>query len=184
SVSRLAEAGLSIVVGTTGWYEHLDEVRSWVRAKNVGLVYGSNFSIGANIVLRLVAETARLLKDFPEYDAYVLEHHHRGKTDTPSGTALSLASAILESGKRKERIEAGRLEAAIEPSALHVVGIRAGSAFGRHVVGFDGPADAIEISHTAKSREGFARGALFAAEWIRGKKGTFEFQELFEGRLT
>ncbi len=196
SVPRLAEAGVSMVVGTTGWYERLDEVLTAVRSRNGSLVYGANFSIGAQVVLRLVAEAASRLKDFPEYDPYVLEHHHRGKADTPSGTALRLASAILEAGGRpggpgrpgrpgrKERLECGKLEKAIEPSALHVVGIRAGSAFGRHVVGFDGPADSIEISHAAKSREGFARGALFAAEWIRGRSGTFEFQELFERRST
>lgn len=183
SVECLAAVGISVVVGTTGWYNRLDDVREVVDSHGIGLVYGANFSIGANVLLRLVEQASHFLDRFPEYDAYVFEHHHRHKADTPSGTALRLASTILKATERKSHLETSRPGETIEPSALHVVGLRAGSAFGRHLVGFDGPADSIEITHLAKSREGFARGALFAAEWVRGKKGLFEFPELFERRL-
>jgi 4-hydroxy-tetrahydrodipicolinate reductase len=184
SVRSLADAGIPVVVGTTGWNAQLEDVRKIVTSKGTALVYGSNFSIGANILLSLVTEAARLVERFEEYDPYVLDHHHRLKADTPSGTALRLAASLVENLSRKDRIESGTLTGRIDERALHVVGIRAGSAFGRHVVGFDSEADTIEIAHTAKGREGFARGALFAAEWIVGKKGVFEFHELFEGRLS
>ena len=184
NVKRLAETGLPVVVGTTGWDERLDDVRRIVAASGTGLVYGANFSIGANILVSLVGQAARLFERFAEYDPYVFEHHHKHKSDAPSGTALRLASTIVQTLSRKEVVETGAPAAPIDEKSLHVVGIRAGSVFGQHVVGFDSLTDCLEIAHVAKNREGFARGALFAAEWICSKQGVFEFHELFEGRLS
>lgn len=184
SVRSLAEAGLAVVVGTTGWYERLDEVRRVVTSSGTGLVYGANFSIGANVLMALVAQAGRLFETFAEYDPYVFEHHHRQKLDAPSGTAQRLADLLLEALSRKECIDTGASSSPIDERALSVASVRAGSAFGRHVVGFDSPTDSLEIVHTARSREGFARGALYAAERIRGKQGVFEFREVLEGRLS
>lgn len=180
NVRQAAEARLPIVVGTTGWQEDLAEVRRLVEAAGIGLVYGSNFSIGANIFFSVVEEAARRFNGFPEYDPYVVEHHHRGKVDAPSGTARELARRIMGVSSQKTRVVTGNPEGALAADALHVTSIRAGAAFGRHQVGFDGASDSVELVHVAHSREGFAKGAVFAAEWIRERKGVFEFGELLE----
>ena len=176
----LAEAQVSVVVGTTGWHQELDVVRELAGTHGIGVVYAANFSIGANVLLQAVRRAAALLSEMPEFDAYVLEHHHRNKVDAPSGTALSLASAIVDESETKDRIVAGTPEGRLDASALHVASVRAGYVFGRHVVGFDGPSDLVELTHLAKGREGFARGALKAAEWVRGRRGVFEFQSVLE----
>jgi len=180
NVLQVAAAGKPLVEGTTGWQASLDEVREIVERHGIGLVFAANFSLGANVFFRLVEQAARLLDRFPDYDPYVVEHHHRGKTDSPSGTALDLAEKILTSTKRKNCIQLGSREGGTPPDALQVTSIRAGAAFGRHLVGFDAASDTIELLHTARSREAFARGALLAAEWIRGRRGFFEFSAVLE----
>jgi 4-hydroxy-tetrahydrodipicolinate reductase len=142
------------------------------------LVHGANFSVGVFILRELTAHAARLADRFPDYDPYVVEHHHRGKLDAPSGTAQRLAESLVAGIGRKRRIETASGDGAIAPDALHVVSVRAGAAFGHHEVGLDSPADLIRIVHTARGREGFARGALLAASWVRGKRGVFEFSEI------
>lgn len=181
NLRRVTAAGVPIVVGTTGWYAHLDEAREWVEKHDAALVYGANFSIGANLFLKLARIATELFEPFAAYDPYVLEHHHREKVDAPSGTALRLAEAVLEHTKRKTKLQIGNPEAKIEKEALHVASLRAGGASGHHVLGFDSAGDSVEIHHTARNREGFARGALFAAEWVRGKKGVFDFASILEG---
>ena len=179
-IRRSAESGVPIVVGTTGWYDELDDARKSVERHGTALVYGANFSIGANLFLKLAENGARLFGRFPDYDAYILEHHHRDKVDAPSGTAHRLAQIVLAETPTKTHVQPGNPPGKIAPDALHLSSLRAGAAFGRHAVGFDSVADSVEIAHTARSREGFARGALFAAEWIRGKRGVFEFSALME----
>jgi 4-hydroxy-tetrahydrodipicolinate reductase len=178
NIRRVAEVGVPIVVGTTGWYDGLREAREVIEEHRTALIYGANFSIGANLFVKLVEDAARLFEPFPDYDPYVSEHHHRDKADAPSGTALRLADVVLARTSRKTRIEAGNPKGKVPADALHVVSLRAGAAFGGHRVGFDGSADTVELVHTARNREGFARGALFAAEWIREKKGFYEFSSL------
>jgi 4-hydroxy-tetrahydrodipicolinate reductase len=180
NIEDIARAGLPMVVGTTGWYDEIDKVREIVRAQGTGLVWAANFSIGAQALLRLVEHAAKFLDRFEEYDPYVVEHHHRGKRDTPSGTGLRLAEKIIASMSRKDQSLAGNPAGRIPPRSVHVASVRAGEAFGQHKVGFDAAAESIELTHTARSREGFARGALYAAEWIRQRTGVFEFSELFE----
>lgn len=180
NVRRVSAAGKPIVVGTTGWDAHLDEVRSLVNRAGTGLVFGSNFSVGVYITRRLVALMARLADRFPEYDPFVFEHHHRGKADAPSGTALRLGETLLAGIGHKTRLETSHGGGPIAPEAISVASVRAGAAFGHHEVGLDGPADQIRVVHEARGREGFARGALLAATWVRGRRGVFEFSQVLE----
>jgi 4-hydroxy-tetrahydrodipicolinate reductase len=170
------EAKKDIVVGTTGWYAHLPEIRSLV--KDSGLLYSPNFSIGVNMTFRLAAAAAEMMNNAPMYDAYIHEWHHRQKADSPSGTALKLAEILLSKLERKERIETGRVDGKIDPAALHVSSTRVGTVPGTHIVGFESDADAIEIKHVAKSRRGFAMGAVRAAQWLRGRKGVYTMDDV------
>ena len=163
NIERVAALGVNVVVGTTGWLDQVPRVREIVERHGTGLVYGSNFSIGVNIFYRVVAAAAQMLKDRPEYDVWVHEMHHRMKLDAPSGTALKLRDVLAKQyGER----------------AINVSSTRAGTVPGTHTVGFDSEADTIELVHTARGRKGFALGALHAAQWVRGKKGFFEFSEI------
>jgi 4-hydroxy-tetrahydrodipicolinate reductase len=177
NVRRVAELGMPMVEGTTGWYGEIDEVRHIVESSGIGFVYGANFSIGANLLIKLTAEAAKLFDRFEDYDPYVFEHHHRGKADAPSGTAFRLGETVLASMTRKTHMQVGNPDGRIEPEALHVSSLRAGTAFGQHKVGFDSAADTLELTLAAKGREGLAQGAVLAAEWVRGKTGFFEFSE-------
>ena len=184
SVREAVAAGIPIVVGTTGWHESLPAIRDMVTEGGGALVHGANFSVGVTLFTRLVDDAAKLFSRFPEYDPYLLEHHHRGKSDTPSGTATDLSEALLTSLDRKNRILAVPPDGEIDPEALHVVSLRAGHAFGSHEVGFDGEADKIVLRHEARGRQGFARGAILAAEWILGKSGVFTFDDVLFGTST
>ncbi len=183
NIEDVAKAGLPMVVGTTGWYDALDEVRGIVDRHGTGLVWGANFSIGALLLMRLTEHAAAFLDRFPDYDAFVVEHHHRGKRDAPSGTAKRLAEKIVGSLARKRRVVEGNPDQQIPPDALHVSSVRAGEAFGTHTVGFDHAAETLEMTHTARGRDGFALGALYAAELIQHRTGMYEFAELFEQAL-
>jgi len=180
NVRRVAAAGKPMVVGTTGWDAQLEEIRAIVEGAGTGLVYGSNFSVGVDLTRRLVALMAHLADRFPEYDPFVLEHHHRGKADAPSGTALRLGETLLAGIGHKTRLETRHTGSPIAPEAICVASIRAGASFGHHEVGLDGPADQIRVVHTARGREGFARGALLAAAWVRGRRGVYEFTQVVE----
>lgn len=181
NIRKVAEAGVPMVVGTTGWYEHLPEARKLVERHHTALVYGANFSIGANLFLKLAEIATELFEPFAAYDPYVFEHHHRDKVDAPSGTALRIAEAVLGHTERKKKLQIGNPKGKIDPEGLHVASLRAGGASGHHVLGFDSSGDSVEIQHRARNREGFARGALFAAEWVRDKKGVFDFAEVLDG---
>jgi 4-hydroxy-tetrahydrodipicolinate reductase len=183
NIDKVSAIGTPMVVGTTGWSDRLDEMRALVEERDGALVYGANLSVGANLFFRLAAVAAELFDPFADYDPYVIEHHHRHKLDAPSGTALHVAGLLLARSSRKTRVQAGNPEAAIDPQSLHVASIRAGAAPGEHRVGFDSGADSVELVHTARSREGFARGAVLAAGWIVGKRGVFEFGEVLDAML-
>jgi len=155
---------LDLVIGTTGWNDRIDDVRK--RVANIGCVYASNFSPGANVTFALARRAGELFARFPQYAAGMEERHHAQKKDAPSGTALRIASEV-KSGS------GGKLDPPIAAS-------RVGAEFGLHTLFFDSPDDLVEISHRARGREGFARGAVFAAELVRGKRGLFRFDELLE----
>ena len=162
NVERLAALGISTVVGTTGWAGSLAAVREIVEANQIGLVWSPNYSVGVQVFFRLAAEAARLLKDHPEYGSWAWEIHHDTKADAPSGTLLKLVDTMTGAGYTRP---------------IDVSSNRAGRHPGTHDIGFDSAADTITVRHAARSREGFARGALKAALWIHQKRGMYEFGE-------
>jgi len=166
NIAKVAAQRIPIVVGTTGWLDRLSEARSLIENNAAALVWSPNFSIGVNVFSRLVSETARLLKDEPQYGAWAWEIHHITKKDAPSGTLLKLVDDMKAAGFARP----------ISTSAN-----RAGAHPGTHEIGFDSAADTITLRHTARSREGFARGALKAAQWIIGRKGFYEFSDVLFG---
>ena len=163
NIERISALGVNIVVGTTGWFEHLDKVRSIIEKNSTGLVWSPNFSIGVNAFFRLVSEAARLMANEPAYEAWAYEIHHSAKKDAPSGTLWKLVEEMKKAG----------YSANIDTSSS-----RAGAHPGTHEVGFDSAADTITLRHVARSREGFAQGALRAARWLVGKKGFHEFGDI------
>jgi 4-hydroxy-tetrahydrodipicolinate reductase len=179
NVARLLEAGVAVVCGTTGWTTD-DELDGLARRRGVGGVIAPNFSVGMNVFYRLVAEASRRLGAFGRHQPYVWEHHHSGKADAPGGTALRLAQIVEQEDPRHPRAVRGEPEGVLPEGAFHIAALRAGNEPGTHVVGFDGPFDAIELRHRARSREGFASGAVLAAEWIIevGSVGLHGFDEV------
>jgi 4-hydroxy-tetrahydrodipicolinate reductase len=177
NVKHCADAALPIVIGTTGWDNAFEKVRKMVDDAGIGGVIGSNFSIGVNLFLQIVREASKVVSD-AGYDAYIVEAHHRGKKDFPSGTALRIGEAVL-SGLKSKTKTASELPRGEAPAAdtLYISSIRAGAITGTHTVGFDSDEDSIELTHQAKNRRGFASGAVVAAEWIVGKKGLYRFEE-------
>jgi len=166
NIERLAAIGVNTVVGATGWSEHSARARAAVEQGGTGLVWSPNFSIGVNVFMHLVAEASRRFAPYPEYGAWAWEIHHTTKKDAPSGTLLKLVEEMKKADPRR----------AVDASSS-----RAGAHPGTHEIGFDSAADTITLRHTARNREGFARGALAAACWVAGKKGFYEFREiLFE----
>ncbi|MGH9756741.1 MAG: 4-hydroxy-tetrahydrodipicolinate reductase, partial [Candidatus Acidiferrales bacterium] len=155
--------GANLVLGTTGWQDQFDRVGAAVEKHGVGLVWSPNFSIGVNLFTRLVVEAAKLFANQPEYGAWAWEIHHDAKKDAPSGTMNKLVEEMKISGYARP---------------IDVSSNRAGKHPGTHEIGFDSAADTITLRHTARSREGFARGALEAARWLAGKQGFFEFREI------
>jgi len=163
NIRRLAFLGVNSVVGTTGWFEQVAAVREAVAQAKTGVVWAANFSVGMNIFIETVARAAALFAKHPEYEAWGWEIHHSAKKDAPSGTLKKLADEMRAAGYTR-------------PVSLS--SNRAGAIPGTHEIGFDSAADTITLRHTARNREGFARGALQAARWIAGKKGFYEFKEI------
>ena len=163
NIQRLAALGVNAVAGTTAWVDQLPAVREAVAQSGTGLVWAPNFSVGVNLFVQVVAHAASLLAKQPEYEAWGWEIHHSAKKDAPSGTLKQLAEAMCRAAYAR-------------PVPLSAS--RAGAHPGTHEIGFDSAADTITLRHTARNREGFARGALRAARWVIGKKGVFEFREI------
>jgi len=181
NVQHVADAGKNLILGTTGWHEHMDSIKTIVSKHQIGFLFSANFSIGVNLFLAIVNEAARLMNEFPDYDVGMVELHHNKKADSPSGTALAIAQKLLANIQRKKHIRKDTPEARIPPDALHISSLRCGSIPGTHSVIFDSPADTITLTHEARSREGFALGAVAAAEWLGGKKGFFTIEDMFRG---
>jgi 4-hydroxy-tetrahydrodipicolinate reductase len=169
NIEGLAALGVPAVVGTTGWLEHLDRARAAVERHGSAMVWSANFSVGVNLFLRVVREAARLMAKEESYGAWAWEIHHDAKKDAPSGTLLALVREMQAAGYARRIDQASS---------------RAGKIPGTHEIGFDSAADTITLRHAARSREGFARGALKAAQWITGpgktKRGVFEFKDILE----
>ncbi len=174
NIKMAAAANVSMVVGTTGWYDHLDEARRLVEESGIGFVYGSNFSISVNLMFKIARYASDLFSRFPAYDPFIEEAHHKFKMDAPSGTAIFL-KRIVESAYSREREETF--------SPVPTASTRAGFMPGTHLLGFDSQCDTLTITHTARNRAGFAEGAILAAQWIEGRKGFFEFSEIIDEQL-
>ena len=174
-----AKAGVAVVEGTTGWYDRLEEARAIPGLK---MVYSPNFSIGVFLFSRMVREASALLGNGEGYDPYIHEIHHSGKADSPSGTAQHLAEVVLGQVESKKEVTANVGPSGIEPRQLHVTSTRAGRFPGTHEVGFDSESDLIQLKHTAHNRRGFARGAVRAAEWIRGRDGIYTMRDFMNSR--
>lgn len=175
---------INAVMGTTGWYSDIETVKRSVEKSGTGFIYGPNFSIGAHLMFKITAAASRLVKNLPEYDIMGYELHHNNKKDSPSGTALNIADIIINNCGRKKSIVTDKLDRKIKPDELHFASVRGGSIPGTHRVILDSEADSIEISHTARSRKGFALGAVIAAEWINKKSGFFEVRDFMDELLT
>jgi 4-hydroxy-tetrahydrodipicolinate reductase len=179
NVQAALAAGARYVVGTTGWSERRAEVEAAVAQAGGGLVHAANFSLGVNLFYRIVRSAAGLLAPFPDYDPYVLEKHHRQKKDAPSGTAKVLADIVAESGGTR-RTAVDHLDGLLPREAFGVASVRAGGIVGEHVVGFDSGGDEILIEHRARTRRGFALGAVLAAEWIATRTGVHAFEAVLD----
>ncbi len=183
NAEQVARLKKPIVVGTTGWYEHLAAVEKAVLEAGSALVYAPNFSLGVNLFYRIAETAAALFEGFEEYDVSGMEMHHRRKVDSPSGTARRLGEIVLKAFPRKKRVRSDAIDRAIAPEEFHLVSVRAGYFPGTHSLTFDSAADTVELIHTARSRAGFASGALLAAEWIVGRKGVYTFEQVLEDLL-
>jgi 4-hydroxy-tetrahydrodipicolinate reductase len=183
NIKILAENGINTVAGTTGWYDELDDVKDIIKHNGTGLIYGTNFSIGMQMFQRIIAYAAELANNFEEYDAMLHEMHHKRKKDSPSGSAVTLAEILLSKLNSKTKLQPETQHSRIEPGDLHVSSTRGGEITGTHTVYFDSLADTIELTHRARNRKGFALGAIKAAKFIDGKKGVFDFSEVFEKEM-
>jgi 4-hydroxy-tetrahydrodipicolinate reductase len=178
-----AAAELPAVVATTGWYGKMEEARELVEKSGSAVIWSGNFALGVHLYTSIVRAAARMAARSGSYDPLIQEMFHAGKGDSPSGTALMLGNILLEELGNKERLETGRLDRKREETEIHVSSARGGSHPGTHTVIFDCPADTIEIIHRARNRDGFALGALQAAQWISdGKKGFFCLDDMLGDR--
>ncbi|MBI4440084.1 4-hydroxy-tetrahydrodipicolinate reductase [Candidatus Woesearchaeota archaeon] len=180
NIKKVSSIGTNLVVGTTGWYEHLEDVKSDIRRSSIGFIYSSNFSLGVNLFYSIVESAARIMNNASSYDVAGMEIHHSKKADSPSGTAKSIAEILLKNIGRKDKVSYDKMDGKIQPNELHFASLRAGSIPGTHKVIFDSAADTIELTHTARSRQGFALGAVLAAEFVKGKKGLFTVSDMME----
>lgn len=169
NLAKISQFGVNCVIGTTGWYEQLETARALVEKQGTGILYSPNFSVGIHLFLEIVQHAAKRISFFPDYAVGGVEYHHQQKLDTPSGTAQKIAAAI-----NQER-----------PAAAPLVfsSVRCGSFPGTHTVFFDSPIDTLTFTHEARSREGFADGALLAGEWLLGKKGLFTLEDYLKEKV-
>lgn len=179
----LANKGVSVVTGTTGWYDELASVKNLIEASNTGFLYASNFSIGVHLFWQIVGRASQLMNAVEDYDVFMHEFHHKDKKDSPSGTAITTAEIILGNLERKKKIHGDKFDRAPAPDELHVSSTRGGHIIGRHSVFMDGAHDSIEITHDAKDRGGFTLGALYSAQWLHGKKGFYSIEDYLEERF-
>jgi 4-hydroxy-tetrahydrodipicolinate reductase len=160
---RLAARGTHLVIGTTGWQAHEDALRRELAAYPIGVVFAPNFALGVNVFIALAARASELLAGRPEFGAWIHELHHRAKRDAPSGTAIAIEQAMRQAGYA---------------DPVDVASTRVGSIPGTHTVGFDSAAETITLTHAARDRSGFARGALEAAKWVNGRRGWFSMRDV------
>ncbi len=178
NIDKCFAVNLPIVVGTTGWYSDFERIKSDCLKKNQSLFYASNFSLGVNIFSAINTKLAEIMNRFPQYDLKINETHHTQKLDAPSGTALSLAEGILHKLERKTKWELLENDQKLADETIPIKAFRIENIPGTHEIIYDSSVDEISIRHRAKSRKGFAKGALLAAEWLSSKKGIYTMHDL------
>ena len=190
NILQCFEAGVPVVVGTTGWYENLPELKKQCLEGNNTMLYATNFSIGVNIFFHVNKVLAKLMNNYPYYDVQVEEIHHTQKLDSPSGTAITIAEGIVSNiDSKKEWVNVLTAEGDetnddnVKNDQLLIESFRIDSVPGTHTVIYDSEVDSIEFKHTAHNRNGFALGAVLAAEWVQDKKGFFSVEEMFDFEL-
>ena len=186
NIQHCFDAGVPVVVGTTGWYEHLQEIKQNCENSGSTLLYASNFSVGVNIFFHINRKLAKLMNNYPYYDVQVEEIHHTQKLDSPSGTAITIAEGIIDNlDRKKEWMNVLTAEgndaddSSLKNEQVLIESFRIDSVPGTHTVIYDSEVDTLELKHTAHNRNGFALGAVLAAEWVHNKKGFFSVQEMF-----
>lgn len=174
---KALEEGVPVVCGTTGWADKMDGIKKLAEEKGKAFFWTSNFSVGVNVFFAVNKYLAKIMNGFDQYDVSMTETHHIHKLDAPSGTAVTLAEGILENLERKKSWTLAGA-APVEADSIGIEAIREGEVPGIHTIVYDSPVDSITITHSAKSREGFALGAVMAAEFIQGKKGFLSMQDM------
>lgn len=166
-IAALAKCGVNIVIGTSGWFDKIDQVQEIAQRNGVGIIFGANFSIGMNLYFQTLDYLSKMMAQIPDYDLYAFEEHHNEKKDRPSGTAKYITSIIKKN--QKDISDSFEFES-----------IRAGRKPGTHLVGYDGEFDFLELKHLARERSAFVSGAVKSIDWIYDKKGFYNFSEYFK----
>jgi len=177
NVKIAAKFHKDIVIGTTGWYEHLDEIKNITENNDIGVLWSPNFSIGVNMYYKIIEEASKLINQYDEYDIWGTELHHHNKIDSPSGTAKEISKILIKNIDRKNEVIYDRLDRKINPDEIHFSSTRGGAINFSHTIGFDSSSDTITLTHSARDRGGYALGAIKGAEWLKGKKGFFNMND-------
>lgn len=178
NIKKIIDLKIPIVVGTTGWYDQYEQVKTWVNENNASLLHATNFSIGVQLFFRINSFIANVFNSFPEYNLSIEEIHHTQKLDAPSGTAITLAEKIIHNYPAKKSWELVKEESDNNSDNLPILAVRRDDVPGTHIVKYDSSIDSIHLSHVAHNRRGFAMGAVLAAEWIQNKKGVFGMENV------
>lgn len=179
NINFIAKAGKSLVVGTTGWYDKLPEVKKLVQKHKIGFLYAPNFALGMHLFLKLVKEAAKMIDPFDEYDISGYEIHHNQKVDSPSGGAKAMGDIVTKHVKRKKKIVTDLHDGGIAQEEFHLASIRCGHEVGTHSLLLDSAQDSLTITHKSRNRNGFATGAVKGAEWLSGKQGFFTLEDFY-----
>jgi 4-hydroxy-tetrahydrodipicolinate reductase len=177
NVKYCVEHNIPVVSGTTGWLDKKKEIEEICKKNGGAFFYASNYSVGVNLFFHFNKILAKIMNNYPPYDISMEEIHHTQKKDAPSGTAITLAEGILENVKRKDKWVNEKTN---DKSKLGIISKRIDPYPGEHIINYDSKVDSIQIKHTAHSREGFAEGAVIAAEWLHGKKGIFGMDDMLK----
>ncbi|MCK9225446.1 MAG: 4-hydroxy-tetrahydrodipicolinate reductase [Candidatus Muirbacterium halophilum] len=180
NIKKLIMLDKHIVVGTTGWYKDINKIQAAIEKSSSGFVYGSNFSPGMHVFKKITDYSSKLFAKISDYDVAGIEIHHSEKIDSPSGTANVLSDIIIKNNPIKQRLLTNSIDRKVAAEEFQFTSVRTGKVPGIHKIMFDSDADTVEISHTARNREGFALGAIIAAEFINRKTGFYNIETIFD----